>query len=483
MKKLLGISGVFGMIFMVFSQPCFAMNMSGVTITGEINAIMKIQDSYQTPLDMFSEREGANYRSDQNFRGFGNFVLSYGDPGASDWFAAAKITFDANDPDIDDNDYFDASDSDYQKNNRNYSNYNFEMEYAFVMYRPFEMQGGRPFGIMAGMIPIKATANAAYFNFFKADPEEDFIVYTCTALTEVPGIGLDFHISENTGVGVAFARGVKDASELGALMMSDSAENWIFWAEANQYNIGFNFAYQLVKGEGNASDAWTTDADNVLYEYGQSFSHHLINTQLTYSLGVGNLKFMPAVAYQLIKGEECQAVAGYDPRDVEIATLSYGLKIGTNFFNIPGELSILYTDIMDRKNFGGVKSIPKGSIASDIKASGVLELFGLPDVPDIPEEGKGEGVLALMEVSSDIHAEYAFKVNSYTEIGLFYYKLNTVNDRTKYSPYIKNQLQSSLGGIYPDIVISGIADNVASQLQTLEWTDTESYGLFARIMF
>ena len=79
---------------------------------------------------MYSEREGANYRSDQNFRGFGHLILSYGDPGASEWFAAAKIEFDANDPDIDDNDLYDDADSDYLQNNRNYSNYNFQMEFG-----------------------------------------------------------------------------------------------------------------------------------------------------------------------------------------------------------------------------------------------------------------------------------------------------------------------------------------------------------------
>ena len=433
MRKGYGVSIVFGLIIWGTVQVCSAMNVNNVTITGEINAIAKVQKSYQSPLDLFGVREGANYRSEQSFRGFGNMILSYGSP-ADEWFAAAKIEFDANDPDLKDDDYYDEPASeDYRTHNNNQSEYNFTMEYAFVMYRPFEMRGGRPFGIMAGMIPLKATANAAYFTFFRADPEEDFILYTCTALTEVPGIGLDFHISDTTGIGVAFTRGVKDASELGTLIKTDSAENWVFWAEAGEYNFGFNFAYQVVKGEGEPSDIWTTPSGNVLYEFNQPYSHYLLNTMLTYTFGWGNLKFTPAVGYQRVAGEECMAVEGYDPRDVAISTYSYGLKIDTHFFNIPGELSFLYTDVPDLEKFEGVKTIPKGTLA-DV----------LPGLPDIPEEGKGHGILALMEVESDFHAEYVLKVNPHTEVGVFFYQVKTVNDRTKEAAYIRDQLQPTL---------------------------------------
>lgn len=476
MKRIVIVSSVFALLFLRITPLGFSMNMNNVAINGEINAITKIQDSYMTPLDASSARAGANDRNDQNFRGFGNLVFSYGMPGSSEWFSAAKIAFDANDPDKpDNNDLTEAAENPgYKTNKNNYSDDHFQMEYAFVMFRPFEVQGGRPFGIMAGMIPIKATANAAYFNFFKADPEEDFAFYTLTALTEVPGIGIDFHVSEGTGIGVSFARGVKDASEIGTLMMSDSAENWILWAELNEYNIGFNIAYQHVKGEGYASDQWTTPAGNILYEYNQPFEHIVLNSMLTYTFGAVGFKFMPAAGYQLIKGEECLAVPGYDPRDVEIALFSYGLKIGMNFFNVPGEVAVLYTEVPEREKIDGVKSIPKGTIASTLGFSGA---------PDIPEEGQGSGVLALLEFSSSLHAEYAFKLNPFTEVGLFYYQLDTVEDQTKSAPYIKNQLQPSLGGTPLESQIDAIADSVAGQLKRVEWTDSTSYGLFLRMVF
>lgn len=479
MKRRGGISAVLILLSLITASLGAAMNMNNVAINGEINAIVKIQDSYMTPLDTFGAREGANYRSDQSFRGFGNLVISYGAPGASEWFSAAKIKFDANDPDLDDKDYYDGDEATpgYRQNNNNASEYNLSMEYAFVMYRPFEVQGGRPFGVMAGMIPVKATANAAYFHFFKADPEEDFILYTCTAITEAPGVGVDFHISEGTGAGISFVRGVKDASELGALMMTDSAENWIFWAEASEYNIGVNIAYQYVKGEGAPSDLWETPAGNRLYEYNQPFEHRLLNAMLTYTFGFRGFRFMPALGYEMIEGEECLSVPGYGPRDIEFRTLSYGLKIGMDLFNVPGELALLYSDVPDRHEIGGVKSIPKGTIASALSA------YGITGVPDIPEEGNGKGVLALQEVSSTFHAEYALKVNQFTEVGLFYYDLKTVDDKTKYASYISNQLQSSLGGTPLAGMIDAIADDVAGQLKVLEWTDSTSYGLFARMTF
>ena len=115
-------------------------------------------------------RSGANHRNDQNFRVRGSVHIYAGEPGETAWFVFTQLKFDANNPDeadtimSDDSGTWDDSD------------YSIDIGNAFIMWRPFQLNGGRPFGITLGQQTIKATANAAYSNQFIGDFEDDFFI-------------------------------------------------------------------------------------------------------------------------------------------------------------------------------------------------------------------------------------------------------------------------------------------------------------------
>lgn len=385
--------------------------MSRFKVSGRIITYVKTQDSYYTPLDtIFDVRPGANYREDQHFRTRFKLNLSYGSP-SEQWFGLAQIDLDVNDPDSDGN---------------NKSNNNFDLDSFFLMYRPFEVSGGRPIGIKFGIIPIKATANAAYFHSFGGDIDSDFIFYTATGLPEVPGFDIDFHISKDTGFGYAYANGVDDASEIIALVSSESTQNHVFWAEAKKWGFGFNGAIQFVKGEFSPSDEHHTPAGNTFYSYNGNTKHIVVNSLLSYRFDLGNFGFMPVIGYELVKGE--QAATGMPPldtvRDVKWENFQIGLNIFTEFFNTPGKFSILYTK----------------------------------SETDNIDDTLNESVFQLAGIDHDLHVEYGLNLTDNIKAGIFYYKLYT-----------------------RDINVSSAA--LLPVKKAFEYTDTQSCGMYVKLSF
>ncbi len=494
MKKYLGI---FIAAILYFGMTCniaTALDASDLKINGEVNTLIKMQDSYFTPLDGAGEREGANWRNDQMFRAIGKLTFSYGDLGSSEWFAAAEIKFDANDPDA----------TGIGAPNASNLTEIVELEHLFAMYRPFEMKGGRPFGIMAGIIPFKATAPAAYFHQFQGDFEEDYIFYTASALTEVPGIGLDFHISADTGLGIGYAKGAKDASKIITLIDGDSADTLVIWGEAKKWNIGWHGAMQKVSGEAAPSKDNTTSAGNTYMEYDKKYKHTVMNTGLTYTYAIGGVKIMPTIMYGRIDGEE---VAGAlsdlawpnEPRDVNATLINAGIKVFTNFLNMPGEFAVLYTDI-ETDEFGGINVLPKGTIDSTIEIMAVPGWIGSGFEAALPEQCT-KTAMALAGLDTTLQVEYSMNVTKNVKLGIFYNSEKSQADESIKKENILSQLSGTQQGLVQlltavsdpapaataafivDNVAGGVATNLEALAANTEWTDTNSFGLFCNISF
>ncbi len=465
-------------------------------ISGELTTYAKVQDDYQTPLDEVANvREGANYRSDQHFRAKAYVNMTYGKPGDK-FFGLAQVNFDANDPDVGD------------EENDNSSEAKLDVDSVFAMYRPFEVNGGRPLGISVGVLPIKATANCAYFNKFEGDIDDDFIFYTCTALPEVPGINVDFHFTKDIGIGAAYVEGIDDGSEIGAFMEKDSAENFVLWAEAKKWGFGFNGAVQFVDGEADADVEEITPAGNELASYTGESSHTLGNAQLTYTMDLGGFQVMPAVGLLWISGEKCEISPTSPERDIDMKNYQAGLKFFTNLFDIPGELSILYT-AMDTDEFKGLGTLSSSGINEGIDDTGVAAglwsdgtwttsnaaLGSLADAPAVAAAETSEAVTPVAGIDNDLHVEYKFKLTDRIEMGLFYYSMSA---ETISASEIANEAFSQLDGsatdqrltlmtgssAAADQILQGYSQAVGENLaQTWEWTDQESFGIFFNILF
>ncbi len=502
-KHLSTVIGCFVSFVFLF---CFvtdvgALDVSKVGVSGNIVTYAKVQDSYHTPLDSpYNVREGANYREEQHFRAKAVINFTYGEPG-DQWFGLAQLAIDANDPDNGNSD------------NSNSSKITFgeDSSAIFAMYRPFEVNGGRPFGIMMGVVPVMATANAAYFNYFLGDIEEDFILYTATGIAHSPGINLDFHISEETGFGLAYVNGVEDGSEIAALMEPDSAENIILWGEAKKWGFGWNGAVQFVKGKGSGEFTLdeTTPAGNELmsYDKGKDYSHRLYNSMLTYKHDLGPVSLMPAIGFEMMDGEQCAISAlGMPGRDVDMFNMQFGVKVFTRFFDIPGEFSILYTKNSEEDfNAYGQLTSDAGNAAIDaagVQGAGLTAgwwttsnpaLGPLADAPAIGAAGTSKAVSALAGVDDDLHIEYKLDITKNIQVGLFYYKTNTrtLNPAESFKKVdgtaTNTRLTTMLTGAgdptpeaSADALLTGVAAAVAKQF---EWTDSQSYGLLCKVSF
>lgn len=488
------LTAIFAFLLLTATS-AMALDMDNFHIGGWIHTYAKMQESYQTPLDgVYNVREGANFRENQHFRAKTVLNFMYGKP-TDKWFGLAQLAVDANDPDHGDNSA--------ETNNTSEITIGEDFSAIFAMYRPFEVDGGRPFGIMLGAIPIKATANAAYFNYFMGDIEEDFILYTAAGIVNSPGISLDFHVSKDTGFGVSYVNGVDDGSEIATLMESDSAHNTVLWGEFKKWGIGWNGAVQFVSGAGNQQYqlAETTLGGNELYAYESESSHRLFNTMLSYTQEIGPISIMPAIGYQGVYGESCAiAASGLAERDVKMDNYQVGVKIFTNFFDIPGELSVLYTDTEtpDFDAFGQLTSdggnaaidaagVALGQAAGWWSQSNIPALGPLATAPTVSVAGSSEVVAGVAGIDNDLHIEYKFDVTENVQLGLFYYHMNAerIDIRSSINQMkgtaTDQRLTAMLGSdALATAVFQGISENVASQF---EWTDMNSYGLFCKIHF
>jgi len=460
--------------------------LDNLKISGNFVIITKIQEGFATPLDSpemgLFNRAGANYRASQNFRAHGLLNFSLGNPGTSPWFGVLQIRVDANDPDV--SYYYNPADP--ASSDREWTDEVVEVNNFFVMYRPFEMQGGRPFGISVGINTVKATANGAYTHLYIGDTEdEDFIFYTAAALTTFPMVQMDFHLSPETGFGVALARGAGDISLIGTGMNADSALNTILWAEAQKFGFGFNGAVQFVAGESGGTKLTETDADNTIYEYQGKYKHRIYNSQLSYTFK----GYKPYVGFQMVKGDAIPTSEIYEAREIKGTFWTYGL-VAEKFLGLPGQFSADFTKA-NTDAFNGLQGLPKGVLAQILSESPFASLA--PNFADLG--GDSSVIYAVANLDYAFHAEYTLPLKKGLDLSLFYYGLKGKKDSTLSTAAVAEDIADALrpyeagfGGATAEEVAAGImAGGLGAQVDSIrsfaEWTDTSSVGLALKYSF
>jgi len=458
--------------------------LDNLKMSGSFTLIAKSQTGFATPLDSpemgIFNRAGANYRASQNIRAHGLLNFSLGTPGVSPWFGVLQLRIDANDPDVDY--YFNPADP--GNSDRERTEEIVEVNNFFVMYRPFEMKGGRPFGISVGINSVKATANAAYTHLYIGDTEdEDFIFYTAAALTTFPMIQADFHITPETGIGFALARGAGDISLIGTGMNPDSALNKILWAEAQKGGFGFNGAIQFVAGESGGTKLTETDNDNTIYEYEGKYKHRIYNSRLSYTYK----GLQPYVGFQLVQGDEVPSNEAFEPREVKGSFWTYGF-VADKILG-PGKLCADFTKA-GTNSFDGLQGLPKGLLAGILSETSLASL-----APYFTQLGGDSSVIyAVSHLDYAFHAEYALPLKKGLDLSFFYYGLRGKKDNTLSSETVESDIADALrpyegvgGFIAEEVAAQLMAGGLNNQVEAIrrfaEWTNTDSFGLAVKYSF
>jgi len=484
----------------VTSSSALAIDKEKVNLNARVYTVVKSQNSYKTPLDSPTNdgRGGANWRNDQIFRAKAKIGLSYGTPGKDEWFGYAEFNLKANDPDGNADDTGEQHDVTKKEVKTNY---------ALISYRPFEMEGSRPLGITAGMIGFKATANSKYFHYFSGDLDDDFILYNISALDQVVGVNVDFHISRTTGIGFGYAEKSGDGSKVITGIDPYSTDNWIAWAEFNKWNFGWHGAYRYVTGEGSpASKAVETPMGNTYYEWNKEYDHIVANTGIDYLLDLDSFKLLPAFMYQYLGGDDVNG------REVVSSAWSGGLKLITRLFGKYTQVAFLYSDA-STEDINGLAAMKKGTgnyvITQGLEGLVEQGVPGTADLltawnsnpqPDLPAEETSSASLATANYDSVINSEINVKLSDNIRVGLFYHYLKTKVDNTMNSQIVASQMAPSqellsqyieAGGSDPDtadalakMIVDGSADAFADTVSKgIEWTDTSSFGFFCTLTY
>lgn len=443
--------------------------LSEFKISGKFNVISKIQKSFTTPLDNpdfgLYDRAGANYRSSQNFRTRAQVNLSCGEPGKSEWFGVVTLRLDGNDPDTD------------KKNGEGDVEF-VGVENFFIMYRPFELNGGRPFGISVGIQSVKATANAAYGYYYAGDIDEDFVFYTAAAAARLPMVNFDFHIDANTGIGFAVIKGAGDISRIGTGMRSESALNKTVWMEFKRWNIGINAAYQMIGGEGGGTRLTETGEGNVIKEYDPQYKHTLFNGLFSYTYK----GLTPYVGYQVVQGDNVPttSTAHLPVREIFGSFFTYGAKWEFNLFGVKNTIAGDYTK-SDTEKFDGLNGLPKGLLADLIHNSAVANVGGDSKV-----------AYAIAKLDAAMHFEYAVQIKEKLKMSFFYYELVGRQDETMSDAFVRQNIIDELTPLVGAPTATGTASAVmagglSAQMEALrkfsEWSSSNSMGIVLSYSF
>ena len=449
-------------------------------ISGNFKMVAKYQEAFATPLDSpqfgVFDRASANYRASENFRAVGNINFSLGELGKSKWFGVLQIKFDANDPDVE-----------HEVDSNEQVEEIVELDNFFIMYRPFEVNEKRPFGVSIGVQTAVPTANAAYTHYFAGDVDEDFIFYTASALTSVPMAQVDFHISEDTGIGAALARGAGDITKIGTGMNENSALNKILWIEAKEFGLQMNSAIQFISGEGGGTDLTLTEEKNKIYEYQGKYEHKLYNGSLSYE--ISGIK--PYIGYITIWGDEVPS-EGQKARKISGNFKTMGINFDMENIGIPGKFFADYT-VSDTEKFNGLQGLPEGTLAQALSQSGDATLEALaPQFTDYG--GNSEVIYAISNFDKAYHFEYSVKIRKNLEFSAFYYELLGKNDATMNDSAVQEDIAKALqqkagmdsataGTVAAQIMAGGLSDQMDQIRKFSEWTHTYSLGMALKYSF
>ncbi|TYB30508.1 MAG: hypothetical protein FXF47_08865 [Candidatus Mcinerneyibacterium aminivorans] len=449
-------------------------------ITGNFKMVTKYQEAFATPLDSPSfgvfERASANYRASENFRAVGNINFSLGKLGESKWFGVMQLKFDANDPDVE-----------HEVGSNEKVEEIVELDNFFIMYRPFAVDGKRPFGVSVGVQTVVPTANAAYTHYFEGDVDEDFIFYTASGLTSVPMAQIDFHIDKNTGVGAALARGAGDITKIGTGMNENSALNKILWIEAKRWNFQMNSAIQFISGEGGGTDLTMTEEENRIYEYQGKYDHKIYNGSISYKM----FGLKPYVGYTAVWGDEVPS-EGQKARTISGNFTTMGINVDMEKIGFFGKLFADYT-VSDTDKFDGLQGLPEGTLAQALSQSGNPSLEALaPTFTDYG--GNSEVIYAISRFDNAYHFEYSINLRKNLKLSAFYYELMAKNDNTMSDQAVQEDIAQALqeeagmdattaAGVAAQIMAGGLSNQMDQIRKFSEWTHTYSVGMSLEYSF
>ena len=509
----------------------------GIRINGEIKVQAKYQDDYKTPLDHPQwgnhTKSGANHRSEQTFRSKGYFNFSFGDIGTSEWFGIVETYFDANNPDSDTGEESEAV---------------FEpFFFSCIMYRPFEFEGGRPFGVTVGIQAVPATINGYYTHVFAGDLDFDFAANLMSGLISTPAVTFDFHVSPDTGIGLTWARGCSYASEAAAYLSPDSAITTALWVEGKKYGVGLNAAMQWVGGNRGSTSTETTNNGNEYNTYSDKrYRHQIFNALLSYTFTWSDTMVKPFVGYQAMWGDETPLpmfsdtsatvqdfeYAGYGSREFEGNLKTAGVTLEKTLFGKKHTLALEFTKV-DVPNFDGIGGLKKGSIDQFFQkaiqadpdrinnaVAGQLGLDTLPQGMDVtqlwsqsPLAGFSKTIYNFADIDFVACAEHTISLTDRITLGTFAYSLKARDDHTLNNlPYIRDQLETRIAkkmvreihlsetmaanmatGLVSILDTETLIDEIgqevtylqyiANDTKPVEWTDTWSVGMFIRYAF
>lgn len=368
MRKLLSFFLVLGMFININAEESISTYMP--TISGGVTSVFKIQESYQTPLDsdITTDRSGASNRDSQINRTNGYVNVSSGIPGESQFFAVATITLDANSADNIDDFEYNGDIGDSESNMNNESQTKVDVSNLFVMWRPLEINGGRPLGISLGQQTIKATANPAYSHVFGGDLDYDYILNVLAIVADKPMVNVDFHITPQTGIGYAFSQGANDMIQQASYFDNEYSTTQTVYAELGLLGININAAFQMINGNSVLIDDVETEAGNTYYVADYGYTAYTLNGQINYNIAFGDTSFMPFAGYQMVWGEQApvasiQTANIYDIKEVEVNVISLGGVISSKVMDKKVKLAGSY-NMINTPDFEGLTGLQDGSLAA-----------------------------------------------------------------------------------------------------------------------
>lgn len=336
---------------------------------GNIDAVYKIQDNYQTPLDSKDSysggnetRDGANNRASQNVRARGSLTMvaktGEKDYNGSKWnsiIGVAQIALNPRDPDYEDDEYSDGKLGD-----------NVTLKNVWIRYAPAAMVG-----IKIGVQTIAATANSVGIGYiFPGDLDSDFALFSAAALTDAPGISVDLHLSKNMEVGIGMMQGVPDLSSLVFGATSSASRNLMTWFRGDLGIVNLTSAYQMVSSGGTE-----TDAEGIT-SYKHEFNHSVMNVTAKFDFG----KIKPFVATQVAEGDSVSARSWATLDSSYNALSALGAKrlnnrLGTRDISASTNTVGLEVDLGDKgKVVAGYTQVNTGSWGENGTAEAVVEM-------------------------------------------------------------------------------------------------------------
>lgn len=444
-------------------------------ILGEVNSTYKMQSDYTTPLDsrdQFSEdsdvngksdaastyfserfsgtldRSGANNRSAQKTRTIGSmtFLALGGENIREDntkWYnliGYSQVDFNSNNPDgrIDGTIGNSATIGD-----------------IWVRYAPVEA-----IGITVGKQTVEAATPArATGHLFAGDPDEDFSLYTASALNKKSGWVADIHLSKDFEFGLGQVQGMNVMTQLAVGASNETAETTVGWFKGRFDFVELTVSQQNIAVGDKNDDSGTGVLNTYEHKYKSSLQH------ITAKFNISH--FSPYITLQAGSGEKASLPF------TSMATVNAAFKmVGKKQLNVTTE----------SRDFA--------STFTTVGVLGNLGCFGKLAVDyttvSAPAWGETDMSPAAVELDSEYHIHWEYPLMKDVTLTLFYNALNVKKD---------NKLREDIKTIqdnkaFTAATLSGAVPTIKRDLELAEtllkshrWSSTTSMGISLNVKF